>query len=69
MDEQLSVAKAEIAKLQRQVQERGFAETLKGAAVDVKHKTVDQVEGYQLTVVVAVAVASFAMGYAYHGWS
>lgn len=69
VEEQLSVAKAEILKLQKQMSEGNLnlGEKARAAAVDVKQRT-EQIEGYQLTVVLAVAVAAFSVGYLYHSW-
>lgn len=76
-EEQLAHARAQISQLQTQLASSDLGQRVKGAVGDVQAKAAqvvppqiaENVEGYQLTVVLAVAVAAFSIGYLWHSWA
>ena len=76
-EEQLAHARAQISQLQTQLASSDLGQRVKGAVGEVQAKAAqvvpsqvaESVEGYQLTVVLAVAVAAFSIGYLWHSWA
>jgi hypothetical protein len=70
VEDQLDHAKQEIMQLQRQLAESGFGQKVKSAVHDVGDRAesigVNGVQGYTFGVLLAVAVAAFAIGYLYN---
>jgi hypothetical protein len=70
-EEQLAHARAQITSLQNQLASSDLGQKVKGAVGDVQAKAAqvvpaqvsENIEGYQLTVVLAVAFAAFSIGY------
>ena len=70
-EEQLAHARAQITSLQNQLASSDLGQKVKGAVGDAQAKAAqavpaqvsENIEGYQLTVVLAVAFAAFSIGY------
>jgi gas vesicle protein len=75
VEEQLAAARDQIAQLQNRVAKSDLAQSVQGAVGNVQAKAAqvipqaENIEGYQLTVVLAVAVAAFSIGYLWHSWA
>lgn len=75
VEEQLNAARDQITQLQNRIAKSDLAQSVQGAVGTAQAKAaqvvpqVENIEGYQLTVVLAVAVAAFSVGYLWHSWA